>query len=260
MPRIDALKIKSRLTTDFIGKNIIVYDETDSTNTQAKLNHTEADGTVFIAESQRAGRGSRGREWVSKSGVGIWMSVLLKPDIPMEKVSQITLMAGLAVKRAIGNIAIIKWPNDVVSGTKKICGILTEMSVTGETINGVVCGIGINVNDEQFGDDISHRATSLFIETGKKTVRNELVADVLNEFEEIYKTFCEKGITSFLDEYRSSCITLGKEINVIYDNKTVTGFATDIADDGSLIVRTHNDELIRINSGEVSVRGIYGYV
>ena len=260
MEKINADKIKNELKTDFIGKNIILYDKTDSTNTQAKLNHNEADGTVFIAESQTSGRGSRGREWISPDGTGIWMSILLKPEIPIEKVSQITLIAGLAVKKAIGDDVMIKWPNDVVAQKKKVCGILTETSIVSGKIQGVVCGIGINVNDTEFPDEIAQRATSLCILKGEKLSRNTLIVSVLDEFEKLYKIFIRDGLGTIIEEYRNACITLSKNIKVVYDNKEVTGVATNITEIGSLIIKTDDGIELEVNSGEVSIRGMYGYV
>ena len=252
-------KIKEKINTEFVGRNIIVYDKTDSTNTRAKEMQNEVDGTVFIAEYQSAGKGSRGREWISESGTGIWMSILLKPQIDILCVPQITLVAGVAIRRVLGDRAQIKWPNDVVIGTKKVCGILTEMSVMNGKAEAVVCGIGVNVNQRSFPAEIAHRATSLFLENKKEYDRNLITAQIINEFESVYKIFVSEGLGPLLSEYKSSCVTLNREINVIYDNKTITGTAVDIDLDGALVVQT-KDGLLRINSGEVSVRGIYEYI
>ena len=156
--------IKKSLNTEFVGQNIFFYDETDTTNERAKANSTEPDGSVFIAEVQTHGKGSRGRGWTSPRGTGIWHSILLKPDISPSEVSQITLVAGLAVCRAVGLGAKIKWPNDIVICGKKICGILTEMSAEIDMVNYIVCGIGVNVNMESFDREIQHRATSMLFE------------------------------------------------------------------------------------------------
>lgn len=252
-------KIREKLNTEFVGRNIIVYDKTDSTNTRAKEMRDEAEGTVFIAESQSCGKGSKGREWVSESGTGIWMSILLKPQIDIVCVPQITLVAGMALKRVLGDKAQIKWPNDVVLGTKKVCGILTEMSVMNGKTEAVVCGIGVNVNQRSFPAEILHRATSLFLENKHEYDRNLIVAEIVNEFESLYKIFVREGLSPLLSEYKSSCVTLNREINVIYDNKTITGTAVNIDLGGALVVQTQ-DGLAHINSGEVSVRGIYEYV
>lgn len=251
--------IKIGLTTDFIGHSLFIYDETDTTNNRAKESNTSPDGSVFIAEVQTHGKGSRGRGWTSPRGIGIWHSILLKPEISPLEVSQITLVAGLAVCKAIGLDSMIKWPNDIVIDGKKICGILTEMSAEINMVNYVVCGIGVNVNTESFDDDIADKATSMFIESGHKYVRNELIAKLLNEFEYYYKKFLDGGLSAILDEYKKCCVTLGREVNVIFKNETVRGTAVDVDENGSLAVQTENG-IIHVTSGEVSVRGIYGYI
>ncbi|MCH5210224.1 MAG: biotin--[acetyl-CoA-carboxylase] ligase [Oscillospiraceae bacterium] len=252
-------EIKNGLNTEFIGRTIFLYDETDTTNNRAKENSDAPDGSVFIAETQTGGKGSRGRGWVSPRGSGIWHTILLKPDISPLEVSQITLAAGLSVCKAIGLDAKIKWPNDIVIGSKKVCGILTEMSAEMDSVNYVVCGIGINVNIESFDDEISHRATSMYIESGQKYCRNEIISKLLNEFEYYYKLFLKNGLSALLDEYKKNCVTLGREVSVIFRKETVTGTAVDVDETGALVVETGNG-VIRVNSGEVSVRGLYGYV
>ncbi|MBQ2663492.1 MAG: biotin--[Clostridia bacterium] len=255
---ITAEEITQNLNTEFIGRRLFIYDETDSTNERAKASG-EIEGSVFIAEVQNHGKGSRGRGWVSPRGTGIWHSILLKPDIPPSEVSQITLVAGLAVCKAIGMGAKIKWPNDIVIGTKKVCGILTEMSAETDMVHYVVCGIGINVNTENFDAEIKHRATSMYIESGEKQIRNDIIARELNYFEYYYKKFLEGGLGAILDEYKENCVTIGRDVTVIYKKENVTGKAADIDENGALVVETA-DGTIRVTSGEVSVRGIYGYV
>lgn len=251
--------IKDNLDTEFIGRNIFFYDKTDTTNERAKANNSAPEGSVFIAEVQTHGKGSRGRSWTSPRGTGIWNSILLKPDISPLEVSQITLAAGLAVCRAVGLNSMIKWPNDIVIGGKKICGILTEMSAEMDRVNYVVCGIGINVNMENFPEELSDKATSMYIESGQKYVRNEVIAKLMNEFEYCYKRFLEGGLCAILDKYKNHCVTLGRDVNVIFKKESVTGKAVDVDENGSLVVETDKGR-IAVTSGEVSVRGIYGYV
>lgn len=252
-------EIADALNTEFTGQNLFIYEETDSTNERAKTNSSQADGSVFIAEVQNHGKGTRGRGWVSPKGSGIWHSILLKPDIPPLEAAQVTLVAGIAVCEAIGLNSEIKWPNDIVIGGKKICGILTEMSSEKNMINYIVCGIGINVNTESFPDEIAHRATSMYIESGKKYVRNELIAKVLNMFEYYYKKFLDEGLEVMIEEYKKHCITIGRKVSVNFKKETVTGTALDVDKTGALVVETDNG-IIHVTSGEVSVRGIYGYV
>lgn len=244
--------------TEFIGQNVSYIYETDSTNQEAKRNFEMPDGTVFVSEVQNGGKGRLGRGWSSPAGVGIWMSILLKPDIPPGKVSAITLAAGLAVAEAIPGSGI-KWPNDVVIGGKKICGILTEMSAEMERVNYVVTGIGVNVNIEEFPADISEKATSLLIETGERHSRADLAERILENFEAVYKRFLEKGFSGISREYKRYCVTLNKEVNIIDSNESVRAYAVDIDDDGGLIVEINGKKKV-VTAGEVSVRGIYGYI
>jgi BirA family biotin operon repressor/biotin-[acetyl-CoA-carboxylase] ligase len=133
------------------------------------------------------------------------------------------------------------------------------MSAEIDQVNYVVCGTGINVNTESFDDEIADRATSMYIESGKKYMRNEIIAKFLNEFEYYYKKFLTDGLGAILNEYKKSCITLGREVSVIFKKETVRGKAVDIDESGALVVET-KDGIIHVTSGEVSVRGIYGYV
>lgn len=252
-------RIAEKLNTEYIASNIVMFDEVDSTNNAAKRSSDMPDGTLFVSEIQTGGKGRFGRAWSSPRGNGIWMSLLLKPHMLPQDVSQITLIAGMAVAKGIGCGAAIKWPNDVVIGTKKVCGILTEMSAEIERVNYIVCGIGINVNTPLFDGELEKRATSLYIETGEKYERSVLISRVMNEFERLYKIFILDGISGIADEYRSLCITVGREVSVIYPNRTISGRAVDIDNDGQLIVETANG-IITVASGEVSVRGMYGYI
>ena len=255
--KITSEGISAILDTKIIGKNIVCLEEIDSTNNEAKRNSDMPDGTVFIAELQTGGKGRLGRNWSSPKGVGAWFTILLKPDVSPENVSAITLVAGLAVCKAIGGK--IKYPNDIVIGTKKVCGILTELCAQINTVNHVVCGIGINVNNDSFDDEIKNRATSIFIETGKKLSRSSIIAQVLTEFEPLYQSFLNNGLSEILEEYKSYCVTLNSYVTVTYQGNSIQGICRDILPDGSIVIDTGNERLI-INSGEVSVRGVYGYV
>ncbi|MGN1116263.1 MAG: biotin--[acetyl-CoA-carboxylase] ligase [Candidatus Ornithomonoglobus sp.] len=251
--------ISSGLNTEFTARNIRYMPVIDSTNEEAKRCSAMPDGSLFIADVQSAGKGRLGRSWESPKGLGVWMSLLLKPDIPPQDISQITLIAGIAICRVLGNGSGIKWPNDIVIGSRKVCGILTEMSAEIDRVNYVICGIGINVNTVEFPAELQDKATSLFIETGKAYSRSELVSAIMNEFEPLYKIFQKEGFSPLLEEYRNSCITIGREIRVIYRKETLIGKAVDIAPDGGLIVETENGR-VNVTSGDVSVRGIYGYI
>ena len=257
------------LHTSFIGRNIIYLDSTASTNTYAKKAAEEPfkEGTVIIAEEQTAGRGRLGRHWVSTKGKGIWMSIMLKPDIQPAEAPKLTIAAAYAVAKVLQGCcnldARIKWPNDIVAGGKKLCGILTEMSAEADEIKYVIIGIGINANLEidDFGSEVSSIATSISIESGRAVSRKALVASILYEFEEVYKVFVKDGsIKPFLDGYKSKSAVLGKEIRVIGKKEEIIGLAVDISEEGHLVVRLADGSLREIMSGEVSVRGLYGYI
>lgn len=251
--------IKEKLKTDFMATNICFLNMTDSTNEEAKRHSDMPDGTLFVSEIQTGGKGRLGRNWASERGVGVWMSLLLKPNLLPQEISQITLIAGIAVCKALGNNFMIKWPNDIVAETKKVCGILTEMSAEMERVNYVICGIGINVNNEKFDEELLSKATSMYLYTGKKQNRAKIAAAVMNEFEPLYKIFLKSGFEGVRDIYKEHCITLEREVQVIYKNKTVVGKAVDISADGGLEVETDQGR-ITVTSGEVSVRGVYGYI
>lgn len=249
------------------------FDTTDSTNTRAKqLAELGAkEGTLVVAEEQTAGKGRRGRHWESKPFTSVYMSMVLRPRIDPAHISGMTLLAALAVTKAIKQAcnvhSFIKWPNDIVLGKKKICGILTEMSSELDYINYAVVGMGINVNNGSFPEEIKDKATSIYLETGKKQDRAELAALTAQYFGEYYKEFIKaKSLNPFISEYNTLLINRDKEVKILYgmqenvdEAKTETGIARGINADGALIVDTaHGTECVV--SGEVSVRGLYGYI
>lgn len=245
---------------------IIHYEVTDSTNTQAKRLAEEGypHGTLVLADSQSAGRGRSGRMWESPKTDGIFMTLLLRPKIRPENAPMLTLVAAMAVAKAIQksiNLPVqIKWPNDIVLNGKKICGILTEMSTETDHINYVVIGIGINVSNERFSEEIAHMATSLFLESGKKICREELVEDVWEEFEYYYNIFCRTGDLSGIEkEYNECLVNRNRQVRILDPKEPFVGLAKGINRRGELIVETKTGEQ-SVSSGEVSVRGIYGYV
>lgn len=243
------------------------FEETDSTNIQARL-LAEAgaeEGTLVIAESQTSGKGRRGRSWVSPSGTGIWMSQILKPQIDPAKASQLTLVAALAVAAGIedacGLQGQIKWPNDIVLSGKKICGILTEMSTEQLEIKYVIVGIGINVNMTDFPEEISETASSLYLESGKLWDRERIISCILKRMEEYYECFLEtEDLTGLKEEYESKLANRGRQVTVLDPKGNYSGLCLGITEDGELLVEREDGARVQVMSGEVSVRGIYGYV
>lgn len=250
----DKKKRKDKLTNMVFGKNIVFVPVCDSTNELAKRKKHMPHGTVFLTNMQTNGKGRLGRNWESEKKSGIYMSLLLKPQMSAAKLSQITLIAGMAVCRALGFDTKIKWPNDVVIGSRKVCGILTEFS--GKV---VICGIGINVNTKAFPAPLHDKATSLLIETGEKHDCDYFCAAVLSEFESLYEEFVETGFESIYEQYSNLCINIDKEVRLIRNNFEITGIARGISPDGGLIVETE-EGVFTVTTGEVSVRGMYGYI
>jgi BirA family biotin operon repressor/biotin-[acetyl-CoA-carboxylase] ligase len=260
-------EIEKGLNTDFIGRNIYYYESINSTNRRAKdIALEEQEGTVIVAEEQVDGKGRLGRDWISPKGKGIWMSIILKPEVDPIKVAKITLIGAAAVYKGLNNMNIdstIKWPNDILIDGKKICGILTEMSCELNMINYVVMGIGINVNldENNIPEDLREKATSIKISQKKSVNRKELLANILNEFEELYIPFKDKGnISESINICRENCALIGKEVKIIKGEKIKIGRALDINEDGQLVIEFKDGVVENVFSGEVSVRGLDGYI
>ena len=265
--RITADAIKSCLETKWMAKNLEYYDEIDSTNNRAKAlgEAGGADGTLFVAETQTAGKGRRGRCWQSPAGSSISMSILLRPKMNPSDAPMLTLVMAyastIALREKTGLDIGIKWPNDLVVNGKKISGILTEMSAEIDYINHVVIGIGINVNQDTFPDDIKETASSLKMELGKRIKRSGLIAAVMKNFEKYYEIFQETEDLSGLQElYNSMLVNRDQEVKVLEPGNEYKAHAIGINQTGELIVRTPDGKEKEIYAGEVSVRGVYGYV
>lgn len=254
------------LTTKYIGRKIIHYSTVDSTNIQCKrqcgINLVE--GMVVVSEEQTSGKGRLGRKWVSPKGTGIWMSVALTPNVSPMLASRSTLIGAAAVYSALKDCDInaqIKWPNDIVINGKKVCGILTEMSASVEKVNYIIMGIGINANMEDFPEELSQKATSLKNELGTFIDRKILLAGVLNKLEEFYEDFKTKGdISRVINICREGSVLINKDVKIINGDVETLCTVVDIDKDGELIVKREDGSIEKVISGEVSVRGIYGYI
>ena len=256
--------IYHNLKTEIIGKNIIHLESVDSTNDYLKkIGNNVQEGTVVISEEQTKGKGRLGRNWQSKSKEGIWMSIILKPEIVPYKAPFITLIAGAAIVKALNGLQVpvkIKWPNDIIINNKKVSGILTELSAEIERVNYVVVGIGMNVKNLYFDKELEEKATSLYKENYYLS-RVELVSQIIYEFEKLYKNYIENNnkeeTLRICKEYSA---VLNKDVYIIKDDKKELVKCIDISNDGNLIVRDSNDTIQEILSGEVSIRGVKGYV
>ena len=259
-------EIKEGLKTKVLGQIVHYEAEIDSTNNKAKELAREGaeEGVLVVADKQMNGKGRLGRKWESPSGTGIWMSLVLRPDILPQYASQITLVAGLGICEAIQEVtgldAKIKWPNDVVVNGKKICGILTEMSAEMEGINYIIVGIGVNVNMTTLPEDLPY-ASSLALEGGKEYSRSQIIRSFLEKFEVDYNQYKSKpDLECIKERYEKNCITLHKKVKLIKKNEEVIAMALGITNEGALQVRYENNIEEEIVSGEVSVRGLYDYV
>ncbi len=263
-------EVLSRLKTKWAGQQLFYLEETGSTNIDAKRYAEEGEphGTTVIAEKQNAGRGRRGKYWESPPGSAIYMTIMLKPDFAPDKASMLTLVMALSVAEAITEVtglqAGIKWPNDVVVNKKKVCGILTELNVETDYIRHVVIGVGINVNNgapEEFPEEIRETATSLRIEAGTPFSRAELLERVLERFEKNYDTFVTTlDLRLLIEAYGRYLLNLNMEVNVLDPKGSYTGVARGISTTGELLVEKEDGEMKTVYAGEVSVRGLYGYI
>ncbi|MCI5857850.1 MAG: biotin--[acetyl-CoA-carboxylase] ligase [Agathobacter sp.] len=259
-------EIKSLLHTEWAGQELFCFDEIDSTNTKAKelAEQGYPSGTLVVADRQIAGRGRRGRSWDSPAGIGIFMTLMLKPDINPNNASMLTLVTALATAQAISDVtgadARIKWPNDIVINGKKVCGILTEMSAQFDYINHIVIGIGINVHNESFPEEIRETASSLFLESGRHIHRADLIVRFLERFEANYAIFLQtEDLEGLMRDYNALLVNIQKQVRILDPKEPFEGKAIGITKRGELIVDTWESRKL-VSSGEVSVRGIYGYV
>ena len=257
-------------SSSVVGRVLRCFDEIDSTNTYAKQLALEggADGTVVTANCQTAGRGRMDRAFQSPRDKGIYLTVLLRPELPVERLMPVTALAGVAVCRAVEETCGIrpglKWPNDPVLNGKKLCGILTELSVEAETgrLQYLVVGIGINVlhTAADFSPDVAEIATSLAMELGRPVSRPALAAALIGELDRLYDALKTGELSDYLAEYRRDCVNLGKTVQLLSSGGRETVTAVDVDEAFGLVVRSPDGTEKTVRSGEVSVRGMYGYV
>lgn len=277
--------IQECLTTRWLGRNLLFYECTDSTSEQAHVvagqqgspaDQENGHGTVLVADRQTAGKGRRGRAWESPAGTNLYFSLLLRPKFTPDKASMLTLLMAYAVREALERQmtavksplhCAIKWPNDIVLNGKKICGILTEMHLAGTSIHHVVIGVGINVGKQDFAPELGDKATSLEVECGQVFDRSQLLAGILQIFEKEYETFAAQGATAgtqslaaWKDRYNACLVNKDREVCVLDPKGEYRGVARGINDTGELLVELADGTVTEVYAGEVSVRGIYGYV
>lgn len=255
-------EITDNIKTSVFGrKDIFYFDTIDSTNNKAKelAAGGAPEGSIVIAEQQSAGRGRKGRSWLSSSGEGLCISLILRPIIPPTEVSKLTLMTAVAISEALLNFTDIelkiKWPNDILVNGKKLAGILTEMSMEVDAIDYVIVGLGLNINSKKssFSDEVKEIATSIQIETGNVFSRAMIVKLFLSWFEKLYFEVQEKGFHTIIKRWKELSNIIGKKVSVNEAGQTLIGTVKDIAEDGTLILIDVNKQIQKIISGDVII-------
>ena len=248
------------------SEHIVFLDSTDSTNTQAKKLAASgaSEGTVLIAAHQTAGRGRLGRQFHSPAGVGIYMSLILRPKCKPEKLMHLTCATGVAIcdaaEEALSFRPGIKWINDLVYDRKKLAGILVELIFDSQgNVDAAIIGIGINCNHqvEDFPLELRDIATSAALITGEKVNRSVLAAAMIRHLYEMSENIFMPDHT--MEQYRRDCVTIGQQVSIHRGDQTYYGQALSVDAEGGLLVRYDNGETATVTSGEVSVRGMYGY-
>lgn len=263
---LDVQRVAALLQTRWLGRELQYQEVVDSTNLKVKelAGQGAPGGSLCAAEVQTAGRGRRGRSWHTPGGEALAMSFLLYPDCPPCAASMLSLVAGLSVAQGCRDLGLpveLKWPNDVVLNGRKICGILTEMQADTKQISYVVVGIGINVNLRKIPEEIAQMATSFYLETGKEWEREAVMAGVLNHMEENYETFLKTQDLSLLKaSYEKLLVNRDRQVRIEAGQKSWLGTARGITATGELLVEKDAGQVCQVAAGEVSVRGLYGYV
>lgn len=267
---LNAFEIENELNTSIVGRHVVFLTSIDSTNSYAKrlaLDGAE-DGTVVVAAKQTKGRGRLGRSWESPLDKGIYISVLLRPAMEPAETPVLTLAAAVAVSNAIseatGISTGIKWPNDLVIEGKKVCGILFEMSSEADRVSNIILGIGINYSqtDGDFPVELRDRAISLKTVSREPTLfsRLSIIRSVLRQLDNVINMILNGNEAQVLEMWRKRSVTIGRQVSFTLKNTEYTGVATDITRDGKLSVECSDGVRRELLSGEVSVRGIYGYI
>ncbi len=246
---------------EVIGRDIRVFQETNSTNdvVEKLARDGVAEGVVVFAEAQSKGRGRLGRQWLSPAGKGLWFSILLRPDLRPQEATRLTVAAATAIARAIqqqtGVTPDIKWPNDLMVGGKKICGILTELSAELDHVKYIILGVGVDVNlaSSEFPSDLRKTATSLRIAAGRILSRPELAAAILQELDREYARILRGQFAAVADDWAQRCTTLGQLVSIRLGDRVLRGRAEALDESGALLLRTEHGRLERIIGGDVTV-------
>lgn len=252
--------IRANLNTKSFGQAIHFYDTVESTQEVAhKLAREGAlEGTVVIAEQQTKGRGRLGRAWESPKGTGIWMSIIVRPNIPPYQAPQLTLLTAVAIVQAIQQVTSlqpeIKWPNDILINGKKLVGILTELQAEADIIQAIIIGIGINVNTKHFPEELKNKATSLLIENNRQEVeRAALIRAIFEQFEKLYEEYLKHGFKPIKLLWESYNVSIGKYISAKTLSEEIKGYAKGITDEGVLLVEDDFGNVHEIYSADIDI-------
>ncbi|BET18102.1 bifunctional biotin--[acetyl-CoA-carboxylase] synthetase/biotin operon repressor [Bacillus velezensis] len=258
--KLSESEIRFGLKTEVLGKQLHYRDVLPSTQKTAHelANDGAPEGTLVVADKQTAGRGRMARVWHSQEGNGIWMSLILRPDVPLQKTPQLTLLSAVAVVQAIkaftGVQAAIKWPNDLMIHGKKAVGILTELQAEEDRVRSVILGIGINVNQQEtdFPGELQDIATSLSMEAGEKIDRAGLIQEILLTFEKRYQDYLNHSFTPIKLLWESYAVGLGNELRARTLQGTFYGKSLGIDDEGVLLLETR-DGIKKIYSADIEL-------
>lgn len=253
-------KVKDGLRTKVIGRTIHSFRELQSTNDMSRrlAMRNAKEGTVIVAETQTCGRGRFNRKWASPEG-GLWFSIILRPRCKPKDAVKLTLATSVAVARTISKLfgleTQIKWPNDVLIDGKKVCGILTEASTKGDILNFVAIGVGINTNFtiNSLPSNLRYVSTSLREELGREIERETFLRETLEAIEKYYDLFLQRRFGQVLDEWKTLASFLGSFVKVTGFGEEIEGWATNIDDDGRLILKLKDQTTRKIVSGDVTL-------
>ena len=261
--RLTVQELLPKLNTQSFGRNLRLFDVVGSTQDELRslAEQGAPEGTVVIAEQQTNGRGRMGRAWVSPAGKGVWMSLLLRPSVPLPLTPQLTLLAAVALSRAITRLVPltigIKWPNDLLVDGRKISGILLESAAEDERLRYVVVGLGISVNldEEDYPEELLERAISLKMAAGRPVSRSELIAEVLEQFERLYALYLEQGFAPIRALWEAHAVTLNRSVTLTTPQGAIEGVPRELDDMGGLRVELPDGSFRTIYSAEVNATG-----
>ncbi|MDP4096618.1 biotin--[acetyl-CoA-carboxylase] ligase [Paenibacillus sp. P96] len=253
--------LSEAIRTDTFGRWLHLFETTVSTQEEAMrlAKQGAPEGSLVLAEEQTGGRGRQGRKFFSPSGKGIWMSVILRPQQPLQYMPQLTLLAGVAVCRAVRRVtdveAVIKWPNDLLVDGRKICGILLESAVEDQRVRYCIAGIGIDVNldADDYPEELKHVATSLKEAAGTPIDRTALIAAVMEELEDLYTLYRQEGFKPIGVSWEALSATVGRQVSVRDNGQAVEGTAEGLDASGALLVRRTDGSLVTVFSGDIQI-------